>query len=703
MKPLNKGAAPLAVLLLPFLTGLVFEANVGQLAWLMIIKIAFGLFFFGFVILNITYSRFNLYKYSWLGGILIHVLLFLAGIICLESARQINDPNHFSKLKADGLVARICSEHKVSGGIVRFTAKVEQVVTGSKPKAAFGQVLVYYKMNSVDKKVNLDYGDELLLPANFTPVAPPLNPAEFDYKSYLAHQQIYHQLFIFTEPLLLRHNQGNPIISASLRLRQALVNKLRLNIADTNTLAVVSTMILGYRADLQKDVQEIYAKTGTMHLLAVAGMHVGLIYLLVNLLLAFMPVSYTAKIVKAVVLLLAIWFYALITGFAPAVCRATLMLSMVAIALPFNRHISKLNILALSAIILLLYNPFYVLDAGFQLSYLAVLGIILIQPYIFRWFKLKNPILREIWLVCSISIAVQLMLFPLSIYYFHDFQLLFLISNVFVIVPAAIIMYTGILYLCLPAIPVVSSSLALIVAKTTMLMTNTLQILENMPFSTINKIWITKTEVILLLLIIGSIILALIYKSAKNMLCGFALMLFVALSFSFKSIEKLNGGSIAFLSLNKNRALVLIAGTNGYIITDLKSSDKTYQYSVQPYLDSCGVTYPHQLNLQNTFRDQNIVQYKHLIRFGGRTIMVVDTGNPHHKPEDKLKTDYLLITGNPDIDLHFIKQNYIFNTMVMDGSNSPSLAKAFTIVDSKEKLHFLNLKRNKAFITASNN
>src|SRR5689334_1135909 len=152
---------------------------------------------------------------------------------------------------------------------------------------------------------------------------------------------------------------------------------------ESNAVAVASTLILGYKADLSEDVLQAYSKTGTIHVLSVSGAHVAIIRPLLSFMLTFLNRFKHGRLIKAIIIIPIIWYYAMLTGFSPAVCRAAVMITTVIIGKTYNRYINNLNILAVSAFMLLLYNPLLITDVGFQLSYLAVAGLVVLQPVVY--------------------------------------------------------------------------------------------------------------------------------------------------------------------------------------------------------------------------------------------------------------------------------------------------------------------------------
>jgi len=696
----HKGEIPFALLLLPFLAGLGLSVMYPCAAYLTGLELALGILLLAFVSLNLGYQKLNLHRVKWIGGLLAGAMLLLTGMVAVECNREINSAEHFSKQKPAYLIGRITTEPKLNAGILRFVTRIEQGGDTGKLQLMKGNLMVSVKVDTA-RQMNLSYGDRLIIPANFNPVEGPLNPAEFNYKAFLAHQNIYQQAFLIQYQVkVLEHDAGNPVVAYALKLRLNLVNKLRSAIRDTDVVAVASTIILGYRADLRKEVQEAYAKTGTMHLLSVAGMHVGLIYLMITFLLSFLPHGKRSKLIKIVVSIGLIWFYALITGFSAPVCRAVVMLTMVIIGFSFNRHINRLNVLAVSAFLLLLYNPFYICDAGFQLSYMAVFGIIIIQPYIYKWAYFKNHIAREVWLVVSVSLAAQIILFPIGALYFHDFPVYFLASNVFIILPSMIVMYAGIVFLALPHIPILSGSLAWLLEKTISIMTKTLSIMEHAPFGSISKIWINGFEFVLAYAITIGILCFLIQRNKQWLKFSLVAILLVSISFSLKAYRSMNTSSITFFSLRKNTGILFRNGGDGLLLTDLSEKEKAYQYSVQPDLDSCRIS-----NLKYLGKDTSTVNFSkqgHLIRFKDQTILLLDQSFEGKTFSDRLNIDYLYITGDPHINLPFLKQNFNFKQLIADGTNSTRLLKQLEQEARLSNFTFVNLKRNKSVIWVSN-
>ncbi|MDB5115290.1 MAG: hypothetical protein JWQ79_782, partial [Mucilaginibacter sp.] len=653
-----------------------------------------------FIVLNLNYARFGLYKSKWIGGSLITVILFLVGWISVIRYNEINNPLHFSKKAVQYLVVKINNEPIVKNGLIRFTANVEQQVINGNRTNTNGTLLIAIKDSTA---IQLYYGDELLIPAKYNAIDRPFNPAEFNYKKYLANQNIYYQAFLYPKQFaVLNTNGGNPVIAYSLRLRQRLVEKFKQNMHDTSAIAVASTLILGYKADLSNEVLQAYSKTGTIHVLSVSGAHVAIIYLILNLAFGFLGRYRFGKVFKAVLIISLIWYYSLLTGFSPAVCRAAVMISMVIIGKTYNRYINTLNILALSAFFLLLYDPLFITDVGFQLSYLAVAGLIIFQPLVYKWIKFKHKWANKLWQLCSVSIAAQVITFPLSAFYFHQFPVYFLISNLFIIIPAEVIMCTGIAYLLIPQLPIISASLGFVLEKSILIMTKVLAVIEYSPFASIGKIWLTTAEYLLAYLVIICLFYFLFDKKTWLLKVSLVVLFLLGLSISIKRINALRSDSITFLNLKKHRGLVFKTGEKAIILSDINATDKNYQYAVQPYLDSCKITDTALYNLKQNINTAYLKKNNNLIQFQNKKILIYNKGTQNKQLLQKLKIDYLYITGNPHTNITEINKNYNYATLVIDGSNTDRLVNDLEKQAKAMQISYQIIKRNNSFTVASN-
>lgn len=690
----HKGEIPFVLLIIPYLLGIGLGLNYfsgANVHWLLASVMLFSVLF---VLLNFYYSRFKLYKTRWVGGAIIALILLLFGLTSVIRYKEINNSDHFSRFPARYLMVKISNEPVLNGDMLRFTAAVEQSINKGNGLRASGTILIAIK-DSLAK--GLYYGDELLIPAKYNPIEPPYNPAEFNYKKYLANQNIYYQSFLYHgQYRVLKRNTGNPLIAYSLRLRQRLVAKFKGNMYNPEAIAVASTLILGYKADLSGEVLQAYSKTGTIHVLSVSGAHVAIVYVLLNLALGFLKRYKYGRLLQAVITITLIWYYSMLTGFSPAVCRAAVMISMVILGKTYSRYINTLNILAISAFVLLVYDPLFITDVGFQLSYLAVFGLVVFQPIVYKWFDFKNKIADKLWALCSVSIAAQVITFPLSAFYFHQFPVYFLVSNLFIIIPTAVIMYAGLIFLLLPNIPYVSKALAFVLEQSIIVMNKVLAYIEHVPFASAGKIWPTTGEYLLMYIIIISLFYFLYDKKLWLIKLSLACMLLLGISISTKRLNALNTNKITFLNLKKHTGIVFKNGVNAIVLSDIKAGDKLYQYSIQPLLDSSKINDVKLLGLNESIQTSWLRKKFKLVQFMNSTMLIIDNNLSYKLTPPAFKTDYLYITGNPKLNSALLNKVLNYKMIVMDGNNSDKLISELSNDAKIKNINFKTTKRNKS-------
>lgn len=298
--------------------------------------------------------------------------------------------------------------------------------------------------------VQPEYGQVWLLNTAFTLPDSAYIPFMFDVRAYLQYKGIYLNGSV-------RHHQAARISEGEGTWYATLAHKIRhksleaMNSMEKDMLSagVVKALLLGYRNDLDDSVTTSFSKTGVIHVLAVSGMHVGIIYLVLSFLLFPLRRLKRGNLIVSIGIILSLWLFALITGLSPSVNRAALMFSVVQIGSVLGRKTHILNSLAFSAVIMILFNPYVIYQAGFQLSFAAVLGIVIAADSLIRLLKPSDWLLQKIVDLSSVSIGAQLATFPLGIFYFHQLSLVFLLANMLVLPFIPLILYLGLLSIAL--------------------------------------------------------------------------------------------------------------------------------------------------------------------------------------------------------------------------------------------------------------
>lgn len=511
---------------------------------------------------------------------MICLFFFLLGGLRVSNHDERVNSDHFSRREASFLRITIDSEPRKKGKTLTFSARVMQVYHSGKRYPVTGTLLVTL-YHSKPSFVNLKYGEVFLIPAKFLTVNAGRNPGEFDYRAWLANQNIFHQTYLRTAEIWPAGKpEGNPLVSFALRLRQVQIAHYRRLIKSDEAFAVAATLILGYRADLSAETLSAYSNTGTIHALSVSGMHVGIIYLVMEWALRWMNRNTGLKWLKNILMLALIWLYTLLTGYSPSVLRSAIMLSFFILSKATGKHAASDHVLSLSAFCLLFWNPYLWWDAGFQLSYISVGGLVYLQPQLEGLISLKSGWLSKIWSLVCISLSAQLVTFPFSIYYFHQFPVYFLLSNLLITLPVSLLMYAGIVILLFPA-----DWLARPFEQLILLMNQVLDQISRLPYSVITPIWISKTELWLLCLSLIFLLTGLSAKKKHHFFILLPLLMMLQAMLVRDHILALNQKRTIIFNLPKNQATAIISGTKAVVVTDLRPGDQAFRLHVQPALN----------------------------------------------------------------------------------------------------------------------
>ncbi len=327
-----------------------------------------------------------------------------------------------------------------------------------------GNILLYFKKDSLVKPA-LQYGWQIIFSKPLQPIVNPGNPGSFNYQRYSAFHNIHFQSFLkATEYRVVGINGGTAFNRWLFTLRAAVLGIIRTNIADPKQQGVAEALLIGYRDDLDKNLVQAYSNTGVVHIIAISGLHLGMIYGTLILLFGLVKKRPGIQWIKFVVVLSVLWLFSLLAGAAPSILRSAIMFTFLLVGEMMRRKVSIYNTLAASAFTILCVNPFALWDVGFQLSYAAVLSIVLFMKPINNWFYLQNKLLSGVWNLTSVTLSAQVLTIPIVCYHFHQFPNLFLLTN-FVVVPlSSLILY------CELALVIVGSlypPLALLIGKIT--------------------------------------------------------------------------------------------------------------------------------------------------------------------------------------------------------------------------------------------
>lgn len=349
-----------------------------------------------------------------------------------------------------------------------------------------GKIMLYVEKSEASSQ--LQYGDLIYAHTNLLNIPGPKNPDEFDYRNYLCHENIFYQSFVKTGNWKLTDHQPLVLFEGIYSIRNYCSNVLENSGLSGNNLSVAQALLLGDKTWVSDELMQSYATSGALHILAVSGLHVGIIMLILGFVLNPLKRLRHGKILFVFSVLTGIWFYAVITGLSPSVLRSAVMFSFVIIGQQLQRDTSVYQSLMISATVLILADPHFLFKPGFLLSYSAVVGIVYFYPLIYKRFYFRHYLGDKIWQITSVSLAAQLATLPLSLYLFSQFPNYFILTNLWVIPLSFVILITGIAYLATSAIPVLSDVLAFLLNHEIEFLNKGVSLIESLPFSSTTQV-----------------------------------------------------------------------------------------------------------------------------------------------------------------------------------------------------------------------
>lgn len=552
---------------------------------------------------------------------------------------------HYSKINFTNkkiISLTIKEELKNTSTFKKYTANITSV----DGKNSFGLILLYVR----DSLPKFNVGDKILQHGIILDLPEVKNPKEFSYADYLKKQNIYGQIYIQKEYIKLGVDKNlNYYIDV---LRQNLIHSFDIHQYKNSTQTFINAFLFGQRNEVSHKMNEEYTHAGVIHILAISGLHIAIIYGLLLYVYKLLNLGFKQRYFKLFISILFLWTFALITGLSASVIRSVTMFTIIAIAMTFDKNQNIYNAMIVSLLLLTIYNPNYIYDVGLQLSYLSVFIIIICNPLYKKLHFTRYKILHLVADLVSITLSAQLFLLPVILYYFHQFPTLFLIANIVVIPLSNIILYGLVLILVLNYIyPTLSIFLGRILEVLITWLNDYIGWIASSKYAVLTNIPFTK-----LLLFVSFIVLGFLLKSIFNI--------------NFKTIRHLLY-AIILLQLTflytynkKNKTNELIVwNTYKKTLISIEEPNK-----IKIYSDSLNLNITNLIQLDNFSKnlEENIL--KNFFFFNKNKIVVVDSDT--FVPD--INPDIIVLSNSPKINLERILNVTKPDIIVADASNYKS-------------------------------
>lgn len=533
-----------------------------------------------------------------------------------------------------------------------------------------GKVLLNIAKDSTLSGISPD--DVMLVKSEFLVPPESVNPYQFSYANYLRTEMVHHQLFLSKENIFGYDHGKSTVFGAAQNFRNSIIDKLRKTELTTDERAIIQALILGDKRDISKELYQQYAAAGAVHILAVSGLHVGILFVILSFI--FKPIIYFkhGAIIRSLLIITILWGFAFLAGLSPSVMRAVFMFSFFAVALLFKRKTSGINTLALSFVMLTLINPMNIFKVGFQLSYCAVFFIIWLNPFFKQFTYSRFLVWREAKSIMAVTLSAQIGVLPLTLLYFHQFPGLFLITNLVVLPVLVIYMAGGIIIIFLAYFEALPFWLSMTYNFLVRLLNQFVGwvashdkfLLKDIHFSSVKAL-----SAYLLLFSVGLLLMKPMRSRLIFASCSYALLIII-----FIQSNKTNTHSELIL-FHKSRESVMAYKQGKHLTVFV--NDTTQNIRRHPFLTAY-------LSEKNIHKFET-KPFPKALEIKGQTVTVLDSSNFFPSIRG---IDFVILTNNPRINIERMIDSISPAKIIADGSNYPWYVERWLESAEKRKLPF---------------
>ena len=659
--------SPFLRLLLPLMAGIILQ-------WYQQLPVGFwwyvlALSFFA-SILYFFIPFFKRFRLSPLSGIFVSILFLALGALLIWYQDIRHNENWFGNnyRSKDGLIVTLDEPLVEKNKSFKANATVNFLLQNEKKIPVRGTIILYFKKDTIDGKTDsllqhLNYGSQIIFDKPLQEIKNSGNPGGFDYKRYALFQDITHQVFLKDGEFETLKNKNEHWLNKFLfTAREKVIGIIREFIPGEKERGLAEALLIGYKDDLDQNLVQSYTNTGVVHIIAISGMHLALVYWLLASLLKPLRRKKQTRWLRPILIITGLWFFSLLAGAQASVIRSAVMFTCIVIGESFTRKTSIYNTLAASAFILLCYDPYWLWDVGFQLSYAAVLSIVIFMQPIYNWFYIRNKILDFIWKLNAVSIAAQVLTVPLSIFHFHQFPNYFLLTN-FIAVPLSSFIVLGEIVLCaLIFIPFAAGLVGKLLSWLIWVMNSYIERIESLPYSLWDGLQINVVQTIFLYIIAGGAGYWLLEKNRTGLKTALIALLGFVFLRSYSFIETNRQQKIIVYNVPQRQAIDIIHGRN-YLFegdSDLLRDDFLRNFHLKPS------RILHRIPVAS--ESNNIIGRNNYFMFGSKKIMLINNPVSFSKTEKKQSIDLLVISKNPKINMLRLANSFNIKQVVFDGS-----------------------------------
>lgn len=608
---------------------------------------AIGLILYSFISLSSRYFA------RTLPGICVHIFLLGIGAFLIYANDIRNNKQWYDQSYKEGDAVLVRLEEPLVEKAKTYKA-LASVLSTQNNKDAIGKVILYFQKDSTVSK--LSYGSLIQFNRALARIKNSGNPGSFDYESYCFRQGIVHQAYLTPKDIIDLHTKDiSPIKDFAFNTRAKIVRILQKYLKASREQGLIEAMFIGYKDDLDKDLSQSYTNTGVIHLIAISGLHLALIYGLLLWITKPLKRFRFLSIIRILFIIASLWLFSIMAGGQASVIRSAVMLTCIIGAELLNRKTYIINTLACSAFLLLCYNPYWLWDIGFQLSYAAVLSLVLFMQPVYKLLYFPNKIIDAAWKLVAVTIAAQLLTTPISIYYFHQFPNLFLVTNIIAVPLSGFVLYGAIALCAFSFVPFLAHYIGIAEEWLIRCLNDYIARMDDVSIALWSGLQISLVQTMLLLITISTVGYCLLRKNKKALWIGLSSLFLFSCLRSIDLLHARQQQTLIVYNIYKHKAISIFNGRKETFITDADpNKDAAWMVNnIQPARSQYRIT------ATNTYHSGfNILANTKTIATP-ESLSKVDPTHP---------IDVLVLSDNNPVSLNYVFKHYIIGQVVLDSS-----------------------------------
>jgi competence protein ComEC len=677
---------PFVRILVPFLTGVVTQYSFPLPLGLMLLLMSAGILCLGmYNMLPVTAG----FRFRILPALFVFMMFFSLGSF-IQFNKSAGLTAALKRGDSDAFIAVLAEPPVQKEKSYKVLANIKWKIVAGKLLTLNRKIIIYF---SRDTLPGLAYGTMLIFKKDLSEIMNSGNPGVFDYRGYCHREGITQQVYLTQRDYRLFDTKMTSALRVVVNTSKDRTLKiLQRHIKGPIETGLAEALLIGYKNDLDKTLVQSYSKTGVVHIIAISGLHLGVIYWLLSVFL--MPLKRIKMLawLRPFLILTCLWLFTLIAGAQASILRSAIMFSCIVMADIFGRRSSVYNSMAVAAFLLLCINPYWLWDIGFQFSFAAVFSILIFMKPIYESVEFKNKILDVFWKATSVTLAAQILATPICIFHFHQFPVLFLVSNFIAIPLSSVILLTEIFLCCFHWVPGLGHALGVVITQMIRWMNDFVSAVEKIPFSSWSGLYITSFQAWILAVTIVSAVVFLIKPKFSHLMVSLASFMIFTCIRTYDFIHAGKQKIVIIYNIKGSTAIDFIENRGCYFLGygPLLNDQQHFNFNIAPARIKYRVTPMSKL--------PSLRIRENRINFSGIKIWLVSWGSKFFPRDPKGTIDLLLVAGKPPLDPSTYIEQSAPRKVVVDGSVSAGTANAWKEACELKNIHYHNIREAGAFV-----